>query len=390
MARWFRLVACTLALASTFGGCTARPPAPPRSLPLDDARADGAFARVRVSDDGKHLVLGKSGQRFVPWGFNYLGEFEQLAEDDWASPAGWSRIETDFREMRKLGANVVRWHLQFETFMKSPERADVEELARLKRLLVVARQAGLYLDLTGLNCFRLNRIPAWYDALPEAERWNAQARFWEAVAKTCAGDSVVFCYDLMNEPAISEAPKGGPPWVTGELGGFYFVQRICNQPAGREANDVAAAWVRQLVSAIRKHDARTLTTVGVIPWAFTWPNAKPVFYSPEALRHLDFVSIHVYPQPNKLEKELAALSVYELGKPLIVEETFPLACSIADLNQFIDAATNRVSGWISHYFGHTIAQHKAGAKPGGAPVAEFLEYWSRKGRDIANPLPRGE
>lgn len=348
------------------------------------------LARVRVSDDGKRLVQGSSGQRFVPWGFNYLGESERLAEDDWATHAGWSRIETDFREMRKLGANVVRWHLQFETFMKTPERADPEQLARLKRLLGLARQAGLYLDLTGLNCFRLDRIPAWYDALPEAERWNVQARFWEAVAKTCAGDSVVFCYDLMNEPAISEAPKSGHPWVTGELGGFYFVQRICNKPAGRQANDIAAAWVKQLVGAIRKHDVDALTTVGVIPWAFTWPGAKPVFYSPGALPHLDFVSIHVYPQPNKLQKELAALSVYELGKPLIIEETFPLACSIADLDHFIDAATNRVGGWISHYFGRTIAQHKAGAKPTDALVAEFLEYWNRKGKEIGNSKPSGE
>jgi aryl-phospho-beta-D-glucosidase BglC (GH1 family) len=340
---------------------------------------------VRLSTDGTQLLVGESGRRFVPWGFNYLGQFERLAEDDWDSPAGWRRIKSDFQEMRKLGANVVRWHLQFETFMKSPDGADQKQLARLKQLLSVARKNGLYLDLTGLNCYRLNRIPSWYDALPEAERWDVQARFWEAVAKSCADDPVVFCYDLMNEPVISEPAKVEHPWVTGELGGFYFVQRICNRPAGREAHEIAAAWVKQLVGSIRRYDPESLITVGVIPWAFVWPQAKPVFYSPDAIPNLDFVSIHVYPHTGKLENELSALSVYQLGKPLIIEETFPLTCSIADLNRFIEATTNRVDGWISHYFGHTVAQHKAGAKPGGPAVAEFLEYWARKGKETAAP-----
>src|ERR1043166_9317337 len=124
-------------------------------LPVGRAEnKEASIVRVHVSADGKQLVVGKSGQRFVPWGFNYLGEFGRLAEDDWDSPAGWRRIESDFQQMRKLGANIVRWHLQFETFMKSPNRADQHQLARLKRLLRLARDSGLYLDLTGLNCFR--------------------------------------------------------------------------------------------------------------------------------------------------------------------------------------------------------------------------------------------
>ena len=345
--------------------------------------------RVRVSDDGKKFVLAGSGRPFVPWGFNYLGHFERLAEDDWDTPEGWRRVETDFREMRKLGANVVRWHLQFETFMKGPDRADVGQLARLKKLLVLARESGLYLDLTGLNCFRLQRIPAWYDELAEADRWKAQARFWEAVAETCAGDPAVFCYDLLNEPIIGEPDKGDHPWVGGELGGFHFVQRICNKPAGRDSKDIAEAWVKTLVEAIRLHDKKTLVTVGVIPWAQVWPNAKPLFYSPQVVRHLDFASVHFYPGTGKLDKDLAALAVYDVGKPLVVEETFPLACSLADLDRFVDGAADRADGWISHYFGSTPAEHRAGAKPSGAAVAEFLEYWQRKAKAIAGATPGG-
>ena len=60
----------------------------------------GEMPRVRVSDDGKAFALAGSGERFVPWGFNYLGKFEHLAEEDWDTPAGWKRVEADFREMR--------------------------------------------------------------------------------------------------------------------------------------------------------------------------------------------------------------------------------------------------------------------------------------------------
>jgi len=344
--------------------------------------ADGAMRKVRVSKEEGYFFQDGSPQKFMPWGFNYLGQHGRLAEDDWDTPAGWARIESDFSEMRDLGANVVRWHLQFETFMKGPESPRRENLDRLKELLGLARETGLYLDLTGLNCFRKDRIPEWYTALDETDRWQAQAVFWEAIAKTCAGDPVVFCYNLMNEPVIVKAAEGEDPWVTGELGGFHFVQRISKDPAGRKPEVIAEQWVGKLVQAIRRHDETTPVTVGAIPFAFAWPNAKPVFYSPSVSRHLDFVSIHVYPKKGGLEKELAALAVYDIGKPLVIEEIFPMKCSVEQLDAFVEGSLDKVDGWISHYFGYTAAEHRAGAEPAPS-VAEFLEYWSSKRAMVA-------
>lgn len=342
--------------------------------------------RVKVSADGKGFRRSPATDKpFVPWGFNYLGQHGSLAEEDWQTPDGWKRIETDFREMKKLGANVVRWHLQFETFMSAPDKPRPESLAQLKKLLQLAGETGLYLDLTGLSCYHLKRSPKWYDELPEADRWKAQAKFWEAIAETCAGQPAVFCYCLMNEPVVTEAKAGEHPWLTGELGGMHFVQRISNKPAGRDNKAVAEAWVKLLVESIRQRDKETLITVGVIPWSQVWPGAKPIFYAPGALRHLDFVSVHFYPKSASLEKDLAALAVYDLGKPIVVEEIFPLACSMKDLDRFIEASKDRVDGWVAHYFGHTIEEHRAGAEPAGKIVAGFLEYWSRKGKEIAQP-----
>ena len=92
----------------------------------------------------------------------------------------------DFGEMKDLGANVVRVHLQFGKFMKRPDEPDPRALDRLGKLVALAEQTGLYLDLTGLGCYRKRDVPAWYDALDEPARWAAQARFWEAVAARCA------------------------------------------------------------------------------------------------------------------------------------------------------------------------------------------------------------
>ncbi len=286
--------------------------------------------------------------------------------------------------MKELGANTVRLHLQLSTYMKTAKEVDPQAIKQLKRTLDLARKNGLYLKLTGLGCYRLKEIPPWYDKLSEADRWQVQARFWEEIAQACDGHPAVFCYDLMNEPVITRPKPGQPVWVTGELGGFHFVQRISIDPAKRTSREIAEAWVKKQTEAIRKHDREHLITVGVIPWAHTFPGAKPLFYSPEVARHLDFVSVHFYPKKGAVDKALDALTAYDIGKPLVIGETFPMNCTLEEFDQFVDGANGRVDGWISHYFGHSIKEHAEGAKPAGPLVAGFLKYWQKKKVGIAS------
>lgn len=332
--------------------------------------------RVVISEDGSHFVMKESGGKFTPWGFNYLGEFETVLEEYWAEK--WADIEEDFREMRKLGANVVRVHLQVGTFMASADEAKPGELVRLRKLLDLAQSSGLYLDLTGLGCYRLAKVPAWFDALDEKGRWQAQANFWAAIAKTCRDHPAVFCYNLMNEPVIGEAKKGEHPWLTGELGGFYFVQRICNQPGKRTQQEIAATWVKKMTEAIRRQDREHLITLGVIPWAMIWPAAKDPFYASVAAKHLDFVSVHFYPQAGKVKEALAALKTFDTGRPIVIEETFPLSCSLAEMEDFMKGADGIAEGWISHYFGKSIADYRKDKDVKSAAIAEFLEFWQKR------------
>lgn len=74
--------------------------------------------------------------------------------------------------------------------------------------------------------------------LERVERMSAQARFWKAVAEACAKSPAVFCYDLMNEP-ILPGKKIEAEWLTRELGGKHFVQRLSLDLKDRSREQVA-------------------------------------------------------------------------------------------------------------------------------------------------------
>ena len=273
----FVMVYLVLIAASTAGGGSTNTRLPAKlegdGVRVDDKRSQKTLADlefVRPSEDGTGFVCAESGATFVAWGFNYdRDDSGRLLEDYWHEE--WPTVVEDFNEMKTLGANVVRIHLQIAKFMNHPAESNKANLEQLAHLVKLAEQTRLYLDITGLGCYHKKDVPEWYDAMGEAGRWDVQAIFWEEVAKVCRESSAVLCYDLMNEPVVPHDKQKQTEWLLGELDGKYFVQRITLDPAGRTAKQVAKAWVDKLVAAIRKHDNRHMITVGVIPWAHTFP-----------------------------------------------------------------------------------------------------------------------
>jgi hypothetical protein len=232
-------------------------------------------ARVAVNDASDGFVLSNGRAAFIPWGFNYFrDERFRLLEDYWNGdgPDGWPKVERDFREMRRLGANVVRVHLQFARFIDAPGSPNQTNLARLGKLIGLAEDVGVYLDVTGLGTHRVADVPSWYRNLAENERWAAQAAFWDAVAKVCANRPAVFAYNLMNEPLVSSERRPAGEWThPAELDRMRYLEYINLDPAGRRPPDVARAWLRQMTQAIRRRDRLHPITVGLI-WI---DNAKP-------------------------------------------------------------------------------------------------------------------
>jgi hypothetical protein len=351
----------------------------PRGQPL---------AWIRTSADRTHFVCDGTGNSFVPWGFNYDHDATgRLLEDYWADD--WAKVADDFQEMKSLGANVVRIHLQLCRFMKSPEQPDDKNLARLAKLVGLAEETGLYLDVTGLGCYHKDEVPAWYDAMDESARWKVQARFWSTVAGVCKNSPAIFCYDLMNEPVASGDRESD--WLPGApLDGSYFVQRLTTDMRGRTDVEVAKEWVAQLSAAIREGDQRHMITVGLVPWEETFgPGAKSAFRDPDVSAPLDFLSVHYYPRSAKLRDDLAILKLYCLGKPLVIEEVFPLQADIGTTEQFIRRSRPDADGWISFFWGKTPEEYDKEPGIKAALTGSWLRHFSALRGEMLGGAPAG-
>jgi len=337
--------------------------------------------RVAVSKDEKGFVLEPSGKPFVPWGFNYdHDDSGRLLEDYWESE--WATVEVHFAQMKKLGANVVRIHLQVGKFMDGPDKANEKALDRLGKLLELAERLRLYLDLTGLGCYHKKDVPAWYDKLAERDRWDVQARFWRVVAGRCADSPAIFCYDLMNEPVVPGGRREDGDWLGPPFAGSHFIQFITLDQQDRLRPDIARKWVRHLAAAVREKDKRHLITVGLVDSSLERPGLTSGFVPAKIAADMDFVSVHLYPKSGKINEALDTLAGFAVGKPVVIEEMFPLACSSKELEDFIEASKKHAEGWIGFYWGKTPEELRRSKTISDAITLGWLELFERKATEM--------
>lgn len=356
-----------------------------QQAPDRTAEYTSGMERIVVAPDGSGFVSIPSGRAFVAWGFNYDHDRSGRLLEAYANE--WQVVEEDFREMRQLGANVVRVFWQLPSVMVAPDSADPNALALVARVVRLAEQEGLYLNLTGLGCLEPQRVPPWYDALTESERWKVQACFWRAVAGVCVGRPSVFCYNLMNEPILPGAGDRATNWYLGELGGKFWAQRLTLDLAGRTPEDVARAWIEMQVSAIRTIDDVTMITVGDIAGAHINVGSRPIISSAHAASSLDFISVHLYPRAGQARSAEASLAVYDIGKPIVVEEMAPLYCGIEDLSTFIDSSRSVTDGWLGFYWGETEEELERQTDHLPAVLMrQWLQMFRSKGQVIARPM----
>ncbi len=352
------------------------------------ALAAEPLPRIAISSDGKGFAEEGTGKKFIPWGVNYdHDKTGRLIEDYWDKE--WAKVEADFREIRELGANVARIHIQVSKFLRSPTEANSESLDRLAKLLELAERERVYVDLTGLGCYHKADVPPWYDALNDDARWDAQAVFWKAVAARCAKSPAIFCYDLMNEPVVSGTQRKPGDWLAGAFAGKHFVQFINLEPApGGDRPEVARKWIDSLVKAVREVDSKHLITVGMVDWSLDRKGLTSGFVPSKVARNLDFLCTHIYPERGKVNEALETLAGFAaVGKPVVIEETFPLKCSKEELIEFIDRsrASNQAAGWISFYWGETAESMKGSKEISDAIVRDWLETFQKHGKIVAKP-----
>jgi hypothetical protein len=333
---------------------------------------------VAVGKDKSSFVLDPSGKPFTPWGFNYdHDDAGRLLEDYWESE--WAAVEEHLHQMKALGANVVRVHLQFGKFMDA-DSPNEKALDRLAKLLAVAEKERLYLDLTGLGCYHAADVPAWYDKLSEKDRWDAQARFWEAVAGRCKESPAVFCYDLMNEPVVPGGKRKDGDWLGPAFAGKHFVQCISLDQGDRERPAIARDWVRHLTAAVRKQDKRHLVTVGLVDWSLDRKGLTSGFVPEKVADDLDFVSVHLYPEKGKVDEALKTLAGFAVGKPVLIEETFPLKCPADEFEQFVEGSKKHAAGWVGFYWGKPPDELRKSKEIRDALMLQWLEFFEKKAK----------
>jgi hypothetical protein len=288
---------------------------------------------VRVAADMKGFILHPSGKRYIPWGHNYASVdiLERLARDP-------ERVEREFAEMKATGTTVARIHPELPRILTGPKEVDAKGVDSIKQLLKIAEKTGIHLKITGLANYRIKDRAAWYDKLPEQDRWQTQAFFWETIARACSKSPAVFAYDLVNEPGAVGKPEDG--WYLGRMGDVEFCQRLSLNPGERNGDDIFREWTNLMVSAIHKHDKTHLITMGMLPFPGAYKAAS---------KQLDFVSPHLYPKTGKVDEEIALLKKFDWGKPIVIGETFPLSCGVDDEREFLLKSREFAHGWIGHW-----------------------------------------
>jgi hypothetical protein len=144
---------------------------------------------------------------------------------------------------------------------------------------------------------------------------------------------------------------------------------------GRPREEIVRAWIKQLSAAIRERDKDHLITVGLLPWNPTWGHLSG-FIPEKVAPELDFISVHIYPEKGKVGEALKGLEKFAVGKPVVIEETFPLACSTAELEEFIKRSRGMACGWMGHYDGMTSErlERLKREKPLTINQAPYLEW----------------
>jgi len=286
---------------------------------------------------------------FFPWGFNYTNaENVGLIEDNWYDESVWQTIQEDFIEMKFLGANVVRIHLQYNKFMDDANTPNNSALTRLRELVDIAETNNLYLDITGLGAYRKSDQPDFYQNLSDIDRWNTQALFWENIAEEIANHPSVFAFNLMNEPVVSVGcdTLEDCDWLPGDgFGGFHFVQNITRN-SDREFEATIKEWISKMSTAIRSQDNQTPITVGFLN----------IGNYNRFASDLDYLSPHIYPRSGEISKSIDYIIANHVDVPVVIEETSNLNCNIDELQEFLEGIDGQYDGLMGHYHGKPLAE----------------------------------
>ena len=117
----------------------------------------------------------------------------------------------------------------------------------------------------------------------------------------------------------------------------HFVQFITLDQEDRPRPDIARAWVETLVDGDPQGGPRHLITVGPGGLEPGPPGLTSGLRPGEGRRPtLDFLCVHLYPETGKVDEAIEDAQGLRVGKPVVIEETFPLDVRAEEFETFLD------------------------------------------------------
>ena len=317
------------------------------SVATASAQPPAALLRIKIAD--RHGFTTQDGKGFVPFGVSYYRPGQ-----GWA-PQLWKQFDPeatrkDFARMKESGVNCARVFLTYGSFLMESNRVSPEGLAKFDQFLDIAERAGIYVMPTGPDHWE--GTPDWAkgDRIADDMALSALEIFWKEFATRYRNRTVIFAYDLRNEPEVAwDTAAMLQKWKAWCAKKNYSApaspippQKDCADCAQlldfqHFREEIADEWTKRQVVAIKSADPRALVTIGMIQWSV--PSVLPSSWHYAAFRperqakFLDFLTIHFYPlanghydyQPADETKNLAYLEnvvseVARCGKPVVVGE----------------------------------------------------------------------
>ncbi len=99
---------------------------------------------------------------------------------------------------------------------------------------------------------------------------------------------------------------------------------------------------------------------------------------------MDFVSLQLYPEKGKVTEALATLRDFTVGKPVLIDEPFPLHCSVAEFGEFVCQSGEVANGWLGFYWGRTPAECRAPDEIADAMTLGWLEFFRHQAGSVAS------
>jgi hypothetical protein len=320
----------------------------------------GGLPKVRMAADGRGFQA--DGKPFVPMGINYY-----RPGTGWA-PQVWKQFDAeatrrDFARMKALGVNCVRVFLSHGSFQMEPNALSPDGLARFDQFLAIAEEAGIYVHPTGPDHWE--GLPDWAkgDRVADEQVLSALENFWRLFGRRYRGRTVIFAYDLRNEPSVAWDSPAMPAkwnrWLATRYGsaektaqawhvkaeairwGQQPAPPAKDAPGDRQLLDyqefresLADDWTGHQTAVIKRVDPEALVTVGLlqtsVPAAPGGVQHYSAFRPQRQARLLDFLEVHFYPgmlqytaeaeQRNLSYLESVVRAVAEAGKPVVVAE----------------------------------------------------------------------